>query len=153
MSGRSKFGRGMGGLIVLLLGLAAGGLVALSPDIALPLTVLLLPGLLALVLDRTPGCGLARAILLFQGAACVHPVMNAWYRCAGIDGCMGYLADWPTVTRVWLAAACAWAMSQILPLGLMALYDYRMRYRRIALMARRETLAAEWGLEDDDPAG
>ena len=152
MSAGSKLARGMSGSVILLLGLAGGGAIALSPDIALPLTVLLLPGLLALVLDRTPGCGLARAILLFQGAACVHPVMNAWYRCAGIDGCMGYLADWPTVTRVWLAAACAWTLSQVLPLGLLALDDYRMRYRRVALAARRETLAAEWGL-DDDSAG
>jgi hypothetical protein len=149
MSMGSKLGRGMGGVIVLLLALASGGLIALSPDIALPLAVLLLPGLLALIIDRTPGCGVARAILLFQGAACVHPVMDAWYRCAGIDGCMTYLAEWPTVLRVWLAAAGAWLIVQILPLGLKVLDDYRMRYRRSALAVRRDALAAEWGLEDD----
>ncbi|MEA2728841.1 MAG: hypothetical protein QOF70_4730, partial [Acetobacteraceae bacterium] len=27
--------------------------------------------------------------------------------------------------------------------------DYRIRYRRAVLVARREALAAEWGLEDD----
>jgi hypothetical protein len=151
MSTGSKLGRGMSGLIVLLLGLAGGGLIALSPDIALPLVVLLLPGLLALVLDRTPGCGVARAIVLFQGAACVHPVVDAWYRCAGIDGCMSYLAEWPTVFRVWLAAAAAWIVVQILPLGLKVLDDYRLRFRRSVLSARREALAAEWGLDDDKP--
>ena len=78
MSAGSKIGRGMGGLIVLLLGLAGGGLIALSPDIALPLAVLLLPGLLALMLDRSPGYAIARAMLLFQGVACVHPVLDAW---------------------------------------------------------------------------
>ena len=112
--------------MVLLLALAGGGLIALSPDIALPLVVLLLPGLLALVLDRSPGCGVARAILLFQGAACVHPVINAWYRCAGIDGCMNYLAEWHSVLPVWLAAAAAWVMTQILPMGLKLLDDYRI---------------------------
>ena len=152
MSAGSKFGRGMGGLIVLLLGLAGGGLIALSPDIALPLAVLLLPGLLALILDRTPGCAVARAILLFQAAACVHPVMDAWYRCAGIDGCMSYLAEWPTVLRVWLAAAAAWVMIQTLPLGLKVLDDHRLRSRRSVLAARREALTAEWGLEDNPPA-
>jgi hypothetical protein len=151
MSAGSKIGRGMGGLIVLLLALAAGGLIALSPDIALPMVVLLLPGLLALLIDRTPGCGLARAVLLFQAAACVHPVMNAWYRCAGIDGCMSYLAEWPTVLRVWLAAAAAWVMAQILPLGLKLLDDYRLRYRRSVLAARRAALANEWGLDDQPP--
>ena len=138
----------MGGLIVLLLGLAAGGLIALSPDIALPLAVLLLPGLLALVLDRTPGCSVARAILLFQATACVRPVMDSWYSCAGIDGCMGYLADWHTLLRVWLAAATAWVVTQILPLVLKVLDDYRLRYRRSVLVAKRAAIAAEWGLDD-----
>jgi hypothetical protein len=149
MSIGSKFGRGVSGAIVLLLALAGGGLIAMSPDIALPLTVLLVPGLLALIVDRTPGCSVALAIVLFQGAACVRPVMDAWYRCEGIDGCMSYLADWPTVLRVWLAAGAAWVLAQTLPLGLKILDDYRIRYRRAVLVARREALAAEWGLEDD----
>ncbi len=147
MKDGSKFGRGAGGLLVLLLALAAGGLIALSPDIALPLVVLLLPGLLALMLDRSSGCGVARAILLFQGAACVHPVMSGWYRCSGIDGCMSYLGDWPTIVPVWLAAAVAWVVTQILPLGLKVRDDYRTLRRRLTLTAKRETLVAEWGLE------
>jgi hypothetical protein len=149
MSKGSKLSRGGGGLIVLLLALGSGGLIALSPDIALPLVVLLLPALLALMLDRTPGCSVARAIVLFQGAACVHPVVDAWYRCAGIDGGMSYLAEWPTVLQVWLAAAGAWVMAQTLPLGLKVMGDYRLRYRRSVLAARRAALAAEWGLEDE----
>ncbi len=152
MSDGSKLGRGFGGLIVLLLGLAGGGLIALSPDIALPLIVLLLPGLLALAVDKSPGCGVARAILLFQGAACVHPVMDAWYRCDGIDSCMGYLAEWPTVLRTWLAAAGAWLAIQLLPLGLKTLGDYRIRHRRAVLVGRRQWLASEWGLEEDKPS-
>jgi hypothetical protein len=150
MSGGSKLGRGMTGLLILLLGLAGGGLIALSPDIALPLAVLLLPGLFALILDRTPGCGVARAVVLFQGAACVHPVAEAWYRCAGIDGCMSYLAEWPTVLRVWLAGAAAWVVVQTLPIGLKVMDDYRLRHRRAVLSARRQALAAEWGLEGEE---
>jgi hypothetical protein len=149
MSAGSKVGRFMTLLLILLLGLAGGGLIALSPDIALPLAVLLLPGLITLILDRTPGCGVARAIVLFQGAACAHPVAEAWYRCAGIDGCMSYLAEWPTVLRVWLAGGAAWVVVQTLPIGLKVMDDYRLRYRRAVLRARREALAAEWGLEDD----
>ena len=148
MSAGSKMGRGMGGMIVLLLGLAGGGLIAMSPDIALPLVVLLLPGLLALVLDRSPGCGVARTILLFQGAACVHPVTGAWYRCAGIDGCMSYIVEWPTLIWVWLAAAAGWSMTEVIPLGLKLLDDHRLRSRRTVLSERREALAEEWGLDD-----
>jgi hypothetical protein len=148
MNGGSKLGRMMAGLIVLLLALAGGALIALSPDIALPLLILLLPGLLALVLDRSPGCGVARAILLFQGAACVQPVLSAWYRCAGIDGCMSYLAEWQSILPVWLAAAGAWLLTQILPMGLKLLDDYRMRHRSAALVERRKALVEEWGLEE-----
>ncbi len=132
----------------MLLALAGGGLIALSPDIALPLAVLLLPGLIALMFDRSHGCGVARAILLFQGAACVHPVMDAWYRCAGIDGCMSYLAEWQSILPAWLAAAAGWTMSQVLPLGLKMLDDYRLRYRGAALAARRQALVEEWGLDE-----
>lgn len=149
MSKESKLGRGAGGLFVLALALASGGLIALSPDIALPVAVLLLPGLLALVLDKSPACGVARAVLLFQAAACVHPVLDAWYRCAGVDGCMSYLTEWPIVLRVWLSAAAAWAMLQILPALLKVMGDYRLRSRRSMLVSRRAVLAAEWGIDAD----
>jgi hypothetical protein len=149
MNIKPKLGGGMAGLLILILGLASGGLIALSPDIASPLVVLLLPGLLALMLDRTPGCGMARAILLFQAAACLQPVMDAWYRCTGVDSCMIYLATWPTVLRVWLAAGAAWVLGQILPLGLKVLDDYRLRNRRATLRVRRESLVSEWGFEGD----
>ena len=65
---------------------------------------------------------------------------------------MSYLAEWPAVLQAWLAAAAAWTAVQILPLGLKVLDDYRLRYRRSVLVARREALIAEWGLEDE-PAG
>ena len=150
MSIKGKFGRGMGGLLVLVLGLAAGGLIALSPDIAAPMVVLLFPGLLALVLDRSPGCGVARSILLFQAAACVQPAMNAWYHCTGVENCMDHLAAWQSVGRVWLAGATAWVLGQFLPLGLKVVDDYRLRHRRFTLMARREALLAEWGMDGDE---
>ena len=149
MNPNSKLGRGVSAAVVLLLALAGGGLIALSPDIALPLAVLMMPGLLALCIDRSPGCGTARAIVLFQGAAAIHPVIDAWYGCAGIDGCMSYLAEWPTVLQVWLAAAAAWVVIQALPLGIKMLDDYRLRHRRSVLTARRQALAADWGLEDE----
>ncbi len=146
MSGGSKLKQGAGGLAVLLLAAAAGLLLALSPDIATPLAVLLLPGLIALMLDKSLGCGVARAILLCQAAACVHPVADAWYQCSGIDGCMRYLADWRSILSAWLAAAAAWVMTQVLPLALKILNDQRLKHRRTTLLARRVKLIDEWGL-------
>lgn len=133
--------------MVLLLGLSGGSLIALSPDLAIPLIVLLLPGLVTLLIDPTPGLALARAMLLFQAAACVYPVTDAWYRCAGIHSCLSYLGDPVTIMRVWLAAAAAWLVAQVLPIGLKMLEDHRLRLQRSLLESRRAALMAEWGLE------
>jgi hypothetical protein len=148
MSGIAKAGRGLNGLLVLLLALAGGALIAMSPDIALPLAILLLPGLLALMFDRSPGGAVARATLLFQAAACVHPILHAWYRCEGVDGCMADLTDWPSLLAAWLTAAFAWLLTQIVPLGLKMLDDHRVAQRRQTLAERRQTLVEEWGLDD-----
>jgi hypothetical protein len=138
---------GSGALILLLLGIGCGGLVAMSPDIAMPLMVLLLPGLIFLLVDHSPGWGVARAILLFQAAACVNPVSSAWYACSGVDNCMAILATPQTVLEVWLAGCLAWLISQLLPIGLKLLNDMRLQHYRTALEARRLALRTEWGFD------
>ncbi|HYZ23498.1 MAG TPA: hypothetical protein VE690_15220 [Rhodopila sp.] len=147
MSGHAEKRAGGGALTLLLLGLGCGGLVALSPDIALPLAVLLLPGLIYLMVDHSEGWGVARAVLLFQAAACVRPISDAWYQCSGVDGCMSMLAAPATILWVWLVGGAAWLLTQVLPIGLKLLNDMRLRHYRSALQARREALNAEWGLE------
>ncbi len=143
---RKRDGGAGGAVILMLLGLGAGGLVALSPDIGLPLFVLMLPGLIYLLIDRSVGWAVARAVLLFQAAACVVPISEAWYRCAGIDGCMAQLAIPTTMLRVWLAGGSAWLMAQMLPIGLKLLNDMRLKRYRAVLVSRRDTLISEWGL-------
>ena len=145
----SALSRTMSSVLILLLGLSGGSLIALSPDIAIPLVVLLLPGLVTLLIDASPGAALARAMLLFQVAACVQPVTQAWYQCAGIHGCLSYLCEPLTVVRVWLAALAAWLVAQILPITLKMLDDHRLKQQRATLVARRTALATEWGLEEN----
>src|SRR5215217_3359123 len=103
-----RLGRAIGGLIVLLLGLAGGGLIALAPDIAVPTGILLAPGLVAFLFDPTPGHAVARAMLLFQMAACVRPVTDAWFRCEGMNACMDILAQPRQIMTIWIVAAAAW---------------------------------------------
>lgn len=139
------------GLLFVLLGVAAGGMLALSPDLTAPVVVLLLPGLVTLLIDTSPGLGLARAMLLFQGATAVGPVQRAYYACAGLHGCMEQICRPVTVLTVWLAAAAAWALTEMVPVGLRLLDDARLRTRRTDLQARRAALLDEWGLEQPAP--
>jgi hypothetical protein len=148
MSIAGKMGGAAAGVIVLLLGLAGGGLIALAPDIAVPTAILLAPGLIAFLFDPSPGHAVARAMLLFQVAVCLHPVTDAWYRCEGMQSCMDTLAQPRAVVLAWVMAAVAWMLTQSLPIGLKLLSDYRIRARRGALQARREKLMADWGLEE-----
>jgi hypothetical protein len=148
MSAGKQIGGAAGALLVLLIGLAFGGLIALAPDIAVPAGVLLAPGLAAFLFDPTPARAVARAMLLFQAAAAVRPVAEAWTRCEGMQSCMDMLVRPRLVMMIWAMAAFAWVLTQILPIGLKLLADHRLSLRRAALLGRRETLVADWGLDE-----
>jgi hypothetical protein len=136
-----------GSLLTLVLVLGSASLIALSPDVALPLIVLLLPGLVALMMDSSPGAAVARAMLLFQSATGIGPVCAGWYRCSGINLCLHHICEPMTVIRVWLAAAAAWSLSAVLPIGLKLLEDHRLKAYRTKLVSRRAVLVEEWGLQ------
>jgi hypothetical protein len=144
----------MSGLMRVLMALgmtvAIAALIAMSPDLAVPVVFLLLPSLVTLLIDRTPGLGLARAMLLFQATVCIGPVQHAYYDCSGLSACMTRICTPMTVLIAWVAAACAWALTEVAPIGLRLLEDVRLRARRVDLQKQRADLVAEWGLE---PAG
>jgi len=146
-AGGSMLSRLGGGLVILILGLAYGCVVALSPDIAAAILVLQVPGLIALLLDRTPGRAVARTMLLFQGAASVHPVISIWYQCEGVRACVALTSERRTLLLVWLAAAGGWVLTQTLPLVLKLVDEARMKRHRDRLTTERERLVAEWELE------
>ncbi len=148
MSAGNRLGGAAGALFVLLVGLAGGGLIALAPDIAVPAGLLLAPGLAAFLFDPTPSRSVACAMLLFQAAAAVRPVAEAWYRCEGMQSCMDTLGRPRLVVTVWAMAALAWLLTQALPIGLKAVSDYRVSLRRAVLRERREALVADWGLDE-----
>ena len=137
-------------LLALGMTIAIAALLAMSPDLAVPAVFLLLPGLVTLLIDTTPGLGLARAMLLFQSAVCIGPVQHAYYDCSGLSACMTRICTPMTVLAAWLAAACAWALTEVAPIALRLLEDVRLRARRVDLQKQRADLVEEWGLE---PAG
>ena len=148
MSAAKAIGGAAGVLFVLVIGLTGGGLIAMAPDIAMPGAVLLAPGLAALLFDPTPGKAVARAMLLFEAAVAVRPLTDAWYRCEGMQSCMDTLVRPRLVLIVWTMAAFAWLLTQVLPIGLKLLSDYRANVRRTVLRERRDALVADWGLDE-----
>ncbi|HVY15222.1 MAG TPA: hypothetical protein VHB27_08345 [Rhodopila sp.] len=138
-------------LLLLILVLGVGALIALSPDLAIPVALLLLPGLVTLLLDRSPGLTLARAMLVFQAVASIGPVHRAFYACTGLHECLARIDRPRSVLIAWLAAAVAWALCELAPIGLRLLDDARLRIRRAELQKQRAELMAEWGL--NDPGG
>ena len=135
-------------LLFLVIVLSVGVLMALASDLAIPVLVLLLPGLVTLLLDRSPGMTLARAMLVFQGIVVVGAVHQAYYACSGLQQCLARICQPMTVVTAWLAAAGAWALSEMVPIGLHMLDDVRLRARRADLQKQRADLVAEWGLTD-----
>jgi hypothetical protein len=101
-----------------------------------------------LLLDRSPGLRLARAMLVFQAIVAVRPVHHAYYACSGLHACLERVCQPMTVVTVWLAAAGAWALSEMVPIALHMLDDVRLRARHAELQKHRADLVAEWGLNE-----
>ncbi len=143
----SLVSRAGGGLVLLAVGLACGGAIAVAPDIAAAALVLQIPGAVALLLDPSPGRAIGKTMLLCQGAASVRPVVSIWFQCDQIRSCVAMATQRNTILTVLLAAAGGFVLAQALPLILKVLDDARIKIRAEHLAADRKRLVAEWELE------
>ena len=136
-----------GGGLRLAQGLGCGLAVAFAPPTALLATVLLAPGVLALVLDYSTGQAEARAVLLCGLAAAVQPLLVLWRTGHLLPTALGMIGDLDVVGPAWAAAAGGWLLVQLAPLAVQLVLDTASRRRAAALRARRQALATEWGLD------
>jgi hypothetical protein len=143
----SLVSRAGGGLLLLAIGLACGGAIAVAPDIAAAALVLQIPGAVALLLDPSPGRAIGKTMLLCQGAASVRPVVSIWFQCDQIRACVAMAIQRTTVLTVLLAAAGGFVLAQALPLVLKVLDDARIKIRAEHLVAERKRLVAEWEMD------
>jgi hypothetical protein len=137
---------GKGRSLVWIQGLACGVLAALVPSLALMVAILLGPGLVALALDHEPGKPVARAIILAGLAACVRPVIALWSSGHGWDISMTLISDIGTVGTAWSAAAGAWLLTEIVPIGVRIVLEGAAMARAAQLRSARFKLQEEWGL-------
>lgn len=131
-------------MLLLLAGLCGGAIVAAAPDIAGAALLLLLPGLLVLWLDPTPGRAIGRTVLLFEAAGSVRPVTAAWLDCDGLRQCMAMATGIRTILAVLLFAGGGVLLTVALPMVLSALDGRRTRARLERLARQRQALQEEW---------
>src|SRR6478752_5124019 len=94
--------------VVWLSGLTCGVLAAVAPGIATVAAGLLLPGAVALKLDREPGRPVARTVLTCGLAGCVRPVIALWNMGQSFDTAIVILSDFWILGVAWSAAAAGW---------------------------------------------
>ncbi len=129
-----------------LLGMGSGALATLATPTAVLAGVLLAPGLLALLLDPTPGRTAARPVLLCGVAASLHPLLALWDGGGGMDAGLGLAADLPTLGTAWAAQGLGWLACELSPLAVALVQTARVRAQAARLRAERVALEEEWGL-------
>jgi hypothetical protein len=129
--------------------LACGLCATLAPAASLVLAVLLVPAIVAFVLDREPGRPVARAVLLCGAPACVNPLVALWQ--TGADTGFALLGDAAMVGVAWAAGAGGWLLSELLPIGIRGVLDAASVTRTARLRAERERLLQAWRLDDGSP--
>jgi len=131
---------------VWLSGLACGVLAAIAPGIAILAAGLLVPGAVALRLDREPGKPVARTVLTCGLAGCVHPVITLWNMGQSFDAAFAIVSDPMTLGLAWSAAAAGWLLTQVAPLAVRAALEAAVLTRSVRLRAARSRIAETWGL-------
>jgi hypothetical protein len=136
---------GGGKSLVLLQGLACGGMIALAPVAMAHLALSLAPGLAMMVVERRPGRPIARGMLLFGLAASVEPIRRFW----GAGATLDRIWDSSALLWTWGLAGFGWLLATTVPavveLAVMAAH----RARAETLRATREELTRVWGLDEE----
>ncbi|HSU06872.1 MAG TPA: hypothetical protein VLI93_14995 [Acetobacteraceae bacterium] len=147
-SGKATAERGAS--TIWLQGLLCGALAALATPLALLLLVLLAPSVAAALLERQPGRPATRTLLLFGLSASISPARRLLAAGDTMAASLGLLSEPNVLAAAWSAAAGAWMLAELSPLGLALALDASARARAARLRARRERLLEDWpGLNPD----
>jgi hypothetical protein len=120
-------------------------MVTLAPSLAIMLTFLLAPGLIALVLDRSPGRAVARGVLLFGLAAAVGPAKTLWEGGLAMPTAIQLMTDPLIFGTAWAAAAVGWLVGEVAPIVVEMVLTSSRKVRILKLEAARAKYAEERG--------
>jgi hypothetical protein len=136
---------------VWLQGLICGALITLAPSLAMLLAFLLAPGLVATLIDHSPGRTVSRGVMLFGLAASVGPAKTLWEGGLATPLAVQLMTDPLNFGTAWAAAAAGWMVAEVAPIVIeMALTSAR-KLRATRLEETRAKFAQEWGIELEKP--
>jgi hypothetical protein len=132
-----------------LQGMACGALVTMAPPTALVCGVLMLPAIIATVVETAPGKPLTRVLALFGGAAIVSPLHILWTSGHTLSGAMTLVEDPAVLSLSYAAAGGGWLLAELVPVLVRVALEATTRARTANLRATRARLQEEWRLTDD----
>jgi len=127
-------------------GLLCGGLIAWMPAIATLSAILLAPGLVAYILDRSPTRPVGRSVLLFGAVLAPQNLLTLWHAGNSMAASLGMAADMRRVAAIWALQASGWMLAELTPVLVRLVLDAKSLARRTQLQRRRAELEAEWAL-------
>ena len=146
MAGTESSPRGRGSMLWLQ-GLVCGGVLAFAAPTFLLLVVLLAPALASLAVDTDPSRGMTRAVAVAGVAGALSPLWHLWLAHDRLDVALAFITDPLTLTLAWGGGACAWALSQVLPVLLQSVWTMREGLRARAIEAELQRLKEEWHVD------
>ena len=133
------------GSLLWLQGLLCGAFATLATPTALLAGVLLLPALIASMLDRQPGKPIARSIALSGLCGIVGPVISLWAAGHTVDAATSLATEPNNLMLAWGAAAAGWLLAEIAPVAVRAVLEAMALTRSARLRAERAQYEAAWG--------
>jgi hypothetical protein len=128
-----------------LQGLLCGALATLATSTALLAAVLLLPAIVAGVLDRQPGKPIARSVGLFGLCGVIGPVRSLWAAGHTIEAATTLAADVDNLMLAWGGAVAGWLLAEIAPVVVRAVLEANALSRTARLTAKRAEYELAWG--------
>jgi hypothetical protein len=139
--------------LVWVQGLICGGLAAWLPGTATLGAIMLAPGLIAYLTDRSPSRPVGRAVLFFGATIAPHSLIALWHAGNSVATSLAMAGDMRRVAAAWAIQAGGWLLAELAPLAARLLLEAKAQARIAILRRRRVRLEDEWGLAPRADAG
>jgi hypothetical protein len=148
--GGAKSMRGLAGhsnprSLTWLQGLLCGALATLATPTALLVGVLLLPAIVASVLDRQPGKPIARSVGLFGLCGVIGPVRSLWTAGHTIEVATVLAVDLDNLLFAWGGAVAGWLLAELAPVAVRAVLEANALAKTARLVGKRAEYEKTWG--------